>query len=288
MSLVAISMVLASAFMHASWNLLAKRVGSGRGPVYVWLFDALATLIYAVPALILILLLKPKFGLLEVVFILGSATLHLTYFILLQQGYKKGDLSLVYPLARGTGPVLSTTCAILLFGERPGILAIIGAVLVASGVFILTGGVGKIRHSQAREAIIFGLLTGVLIAGYTLWDKQAVSTYQIQPLFLYYFSTMVRMLLLAPYALRYRPEIQQAWQEHRLEVLGVSLLSPLSYFLVLTALVFTPVSYVAPFREISILVGAILGTRLLAEKDSARRTIAAGAMVLGVVSLALG
>jgi len=65
-------------------------------------------------------------------------------------------------------------------------------------------------------------------------------------------------------------------------------LSPLSYILVLTALVFTPVSYVAPAREVSILFGAVLGARLLAEGDARRRLIAAGTMVLGVAALALG
>ena len=99
---------------------------------------------------------------------------------------------------------------------------------------------------------------------------------------------MLRVALLAPYGLRRRPAIRDLWARHRGQVLGVALLSPLSYFLVLTALVFTPVSYVAPAREISILLGTLLGARLLAEGQGARRLAAAAVMVLGVVALAVG
>jgi multidrug transporter EmrE-like cation transporter len=73
---------------------------------------------------------RPQIGLIGLVFIFVSALLHLLYFFVLQRGYSKGDLSLVYPLARGTGPMLSSCAAVLVFGERPGLLAILGAILV--------------------------------------------------------------------------------------------------------------------------------------------------------------
>ncbi|MDR7455635.1 MAG: EamA family transporter, partial [Armatimonadota bacterium] len=83
-------------------------------------------------------------------------------------------------------------------------------------------------------------------------------------------------------------EVRLHWRAHRVETLGVGLLAPLSYILVLTAMVFTPVSYVAPAREVSILVATVLGTRLLAEGDGARRLAAAAAIAIGVIALALG
>ena len=97
-----------------------------------------------------------------------------------------------------------------------------------------------------------------------------------------------RAVLLAPFALRRKEEVQATWAMHRREVLGAALLSPLSYMLVLTALVVSPVSYVAPAREISILIGAVMGARLLSEGDARRRLLAASAMVVGVVALSLG
>jgi drug/metabolite transporter (DMT)-like permease len=134
----------------------------------------------------------------------------------------------------------------------------------------------------------YGILTGAFIAAYTLWDKQAVSVLLIPPLLQDWSANLVRAALLSPLAMRRREEVGAVWRAHKPEVIGVALLTPLAYILVLSALVFTPVSYVAPTREISILIGTAMGAHLLAEGDTPRRLFAAGAMVLGVVALALG
>jgi uncharacterized membrane protein len=93
---------------------------------------------------------------------------------------------------------------------------------------------------------------------------------------------------MAPLALRRREEVRAAWKNKKAAVVLVALLCPLSYILVLTAMVFTPVSYVAPAREISILFAALMGAHWLREGDVARRSAAAAVMALGVVALALG
>lgn len=284
MTVFALAIILISALAHATWNLYAKR--SGGGAVFVWLFDSLSTVIYAPLAIGVVLLDRPRLGLTGLGFMVGSAVLHLAYFLLLQRGYRTGDLSLVYPLARGTGPMLSTAAAIAFFGERPTPLAIAGAVAIGVGVFVLVSGPGLLR--RAGWAAGYGLLTGLVIAAYTLWDKHAVSTLLIPPLLLNWGVGFGRTLLLTPFALRAWDKVRLEWRTRRREALVVAVLSPLSYILVLTALVFTPVSYVAPAREISILAGTLLGTRLLAEGQGTRRLLAAGAMVAGVVALALG
>jgi drug/metabolite transporter (DMT)-like permease len=286
MSLFALGLVLVSAVAHATWNLYAKRASGG--PIFVWLFDVASTVLYAPLALVVVLRPHEPITPLGLGFIAGSAVLHLAYFLMLQQGYRIGDLSLVYPLARGTGPMLSATAAIIFFGERPGPLAIGGAALIGTGTFFLAGGGGGLRQANARRAILFALATGAIIASYTLWDKRAVSNLGIPPLLLNWAIGFGRVGLLGPYVLRQPAKIATIWRTHRREVLVVATLSPLSYILVLTALAFTPVSYVAPAREISILIGVILGTQLLAEGHTRQRLIAAGAMVLGVVGLALG
>jgi drug/metabolite transporter (DMT)-like permease len=284
--MLALGLVLVSAVAHATWNFYAKRAEGG--PAFVWLFDVVSTLLYAPLALVVVLRPHQELTPIGYVFIVGSAILHLAYFLMLQQGYRIGDLSLVYPLARGTGPMLSASAAIIFFGERPGPLAIAGAALIGVGTFVLAGGGGNLRQASARRAVIFALLTGGVIAAYTLWDKRAVSALGIPPLLLNWTMGLGRVGMLAPYALRQRAKVAAIWQSYRREVLVVATLSPLSYILVLTALAFTPVSYVAPAREISILIGVLLGTRLLAEGHARQRLIAAGAMVLGVVGLALG
>jgi drug/metabolite transporter (DMT)-like permease len=286
MSSVALMLVLSAAVVHASWNLIAKRVGGG--PPFIWLAAVLSVLIYAPLAIGVVLFSRPRLDAAALLFFGGSALLHLAYFLVLQRGYRVGDLSLVYPLARGTGPLLSTAAAILLFGERPSPLALLGALLVLGGVVALVGG-PQLRYGlHNRQALGYALLTGLLIAGYTLWDKHAVSVLLLSPLLLDYSSNLGRAAILAPVAWRQRAAVRELWRLHRGAVLGMALLNPLAYILVLTALVTTPVSYVAPARELSILIGTLFGTALLSEGDGRRRLSAAGAMLLGVVALALG
>jgi drug/metabolite transporter (DMT)-like permease len=119
-------------------------------------------------------------------------------------------------------------------------------------------------------------------------DKVAVAAWLIPPLVQDWAANLGRVLLMTPLALRLHSEIGPTWRRARKEIVAVALLCPLSYILVLTAMVFTPVSYVAPAREVSILVAAFIGTRLLAERDAPRRLAAAAAMVAGIVCLALG
>jgi drug/metabolite transporter (DMT)-like permease len=283
---LALALVLSAAFLHATWNLLVKRVAGG--PEFIWLFGTLSTLIYAPIVAFVLIYERPDIGPIELLFIIGSGIIHIGYFLILQQGYRVGDLSLVYPLARGTGPTLATIGAIIIFGERPSLLGITGAVIVIASVFIFTGGPTALRKAGNHPAIFFGLFTGIFIATYTLWDKHAVSTLMIPPLIQDIGSSAFRSVFLAPIAIR-RPAIVRAlWSKYRWETLGVAILSPLAYMLVLTAMSFTPVSYVAPAREVSILIGTVMGARLLAEGEGKRRLIAAGLMVVGIGALALG
>jgi drug/metabolite transporter (DMT)-like permease len=248
----------------------------------------LSALIYTPLALALMAFYGARIGWLEVGLMAGSAALHTGYFVLLNQGYRTGDLSLVYPLARGTGPLLSSAAAIAFLGERPSILGLSGALLIIAGVLVLTSNPEQLRRAGARAAMQYALLTGAFIAVYTLWDKQAVSRFAVAPLLLDWGANLGRALLLTPFALWHRDKARLEWQTHRAEALGVACLAPLSYILVLTALSFTPVSYVAPAREISILIGTVMGTRWLAEGDASRRLLGAAAMVAGIVGLALG
>ena len=278
----ALTLILAAAFIHASWNFLAKRA-SGHA-TFTWLFAVLSALFYAPVAAALILFYGASVGRVEIGFMAGSAALHTAYFVLLNQGYRSGDLSLVYPLARGTGPLLSSIAAILFLGERPSAVGLAGALLIIGGVVVLTSNPEQLRRAGARMAVQYALVTGAFIAAYTLWDKQAVSRFAMSPILLDWGANLGRALLLTPFALSHWHETRVEWQTHRREAAGVALLAPLSYILVLTALAFTPVTYVAPAREISILIGTVMGTRLLAEGDVHRRLLGAGAMVAGVIA----
>ncbi len=288
MTPVALALVLTAALIHATWNFLAKRAGGGA--VFVWLFGAVSAAVYTPLAIAIIALQAPPLGAGELTFIAGSAAIHSAYFLMLQRGYRVGDLSLVYPLARGVGPLLSTLAAILIFEERPSGLALVGAAFVVVGVFALAEGAAGWRAALtgSSDAVGYGVLTGTLIAGYTLWDKHAVSALLIPPLVLDWGSNLGRTLLVSPYVLRHRQAIRAQWEAHRFEAIAVGILVPLSYILVLTALRSTPVSYVAPAREVSIVIGTLMGSHLLGESDARRRLTAAGVILAGVAALGIG
>jgi drug/metabolite transporter (DMT)-like permease len=283
---LALAFVLASAVAHASWNLIAKRASGG--PVFNWLFDSFSVLVCLPLAVVQILLQPASLGPTEWLFVVGSALLHLAYFLLLGAGYRVGDLSLVYPLARGAGPMLSTTAAILVLGERPTRLALLGAALIGVGVFVLAGNPRRLRSNKSGKSVAFALLTGVVIAGYTLWDKEAVTAVAMPPVLYFWLFTAVRAGFLSVYAVTQRQKVAHEWRMHRTSALGIAVLSPASYILVLYALSMSPVSYVAPAREIGILIGAVMGTRWLAEGEAHRRLAGAVAMLLGALALAIG
>jgi drug/metabolite transporter (DMT)-like permease len=281
----ALVLVLLAAGAHAGWNVLAKTASGGA--TFVWLFTVAAVVIY-LPVLAVAVAIDP--GPLDAAgigFMVGSGALHALYFVALQRGYREGDLSLVYPLARGTGPLLSTLAAIAIFAERPSALALAGGAIIVAAVLSLALR-GHARVGGARRAVGFALLTGVTIAAYTLWDKQAVGPHGLSPVVYYWGTTLAEALLLTPFVLHRGPELRRTWQAHRPQALGVAVLSPLAYILVLFALARAPVSYVAPARELSILVGAVLGTTVLSEGDTRRRVAAAAAICAGIAALALG
>ena len=157
--------------------------------------------------------------------------------------------------------------------------------LVVGAVFSLAlGG----RRLPSRGAVGFALATGATIAAYTIWDAHAV-TALAQPTVTYYWgSEVTRAFVLAGPALRDREALRTSWHEDRRAILGVGILSPLAYILVLVALTLAPVSVVAPGREASIVIASLLGAHVLREGDPVRRGVAAAVIVAGIACLAAG
>jgi drug/metabolite transporter (DMT)-like permease len=279
-----LALVIAAAFAHAAWNFVAK--GAEGGAAFVWLCAIAGTVLY-VPVLAVALATGPgALGWAAIGLMAGSGALHAVYFVLLQRGYAAGDLSMVYPLARGTGPLLSTVAAIAILGERPGLLALAGAALIVLAVFSLVRRSGE--DGSVGRGTVYAVLTGTATAAYTLWDKHAVGAAGLAPLTYYWGTNLANAMLLSPVALGRRSELRRAWTSSRARAAGVGLLSPLAYVLILYALARAPVSYVAPARESSIVIGTLLGALVLREGDTRRRMAAATAILAGVAALALG
>ena len=285
MSVFAFLLVLAAAFCHATWNFYVKRLNGGAE--LAWLFAVVSSILYLPIAIFIFIVDKPVFGLLEFGFVFGSAIIHLGYFLLLQAGYRSGDLSLVYPTARATGPLLSVTLAVLFLGEFISLQIACGAVIIIIGVVSLTGGFSK-RPSNFRTSLLFGIGYGTFIGCYTVWDAHAVSTIMISPLILEITGLVCRAAVLTPVGLRRMQIVKTFWKEQKRAVLIVSTISPLAYVLVLYAMTFTPVVYVAPLRESSVLLTVLMGSILLGEGDLKRRLGWAVVIVSCVILLATG
>ncbi|MDQ3934512.1 MAG: DMT family transporter [Actinomycetota bacterium] len=285
MSAAALALVLPSAVAHATWNMLAKR--SNGGLPYVWLAGAMSSLLM-VPVVIGVALageahMKPE----AVPWMVASGAIHIGYYTMLQRGYGSGDLSVVYPLARGTGPLLATVGAVVILSESPSALTLLGAGAILSAIMLI--GLSALRRSaHQRRAALYALATGAFIATYTLWDKHGVDGLGTSPVVYLFGGEVVRTAVMLPLALRRREETLFEWREHRTEVMGNAVLAPISYGLFLSALALAPVSAVAPLRECGILLGVVLGGQLLSEPDTGRRALAAAAMIVGIAALASG
>jgi drug/metabolite transporter (DMT)-like permease len=288
MSPTALALVIAAAFIHAYWNLLVKRAEGG--PAFVWLFSLATAVLYA-PAILVLVLIEPlNYGWREWAFVFTSGILHLMYAVTLNRGYSVGDLSVVYPVARGTGPLISTLGAILLLGERPSALGAVGIIFIVAGIFFVAGGWAPRVYKasdRAAKGLLYGILTGLCIASYTVNDAYAVKVLLVSPIMIDYFGNLVRLACLTPPTLRNRAALRDEWRRNLKLAAAVGALMPLSYILSLFAMRLAPVSYVAPARELSMLVGAYFGARLLREGNTRQRLIGTALMVCGIVGLAV-
>ena len=284
MTITALLLVTAAAFCHATWNFYVKRINGG--PELVWLVSFLSIVIYLPLVVYIFWAQMPTLEFRDFLFLLGSSVLHTVYFMLLQRGYRHGDLSLVYPLARSTGPVISVVFAVLFLGEALTIQNVVGGGIIIFGIFFLTGGFKK-RAKNMSLSVAYGLIVGFFIGSYTAWDAYVVSVMMVSPVLLDYASNIFRSVFMLPVAYRRRKIVVGYWNDYRLEVMLIGLLSPLAYILFLYAITFTPVTLLAPVRETSVLISVLMGSILLGEGDLKRRLFWSVVSISGVGILAM-
>ena len=293
MPLSALALVLLAALLHASWNIVAKRAG---GDHRFTLITSLFTSVLWLPAGLWFGWYElPRFGWTEWAVVSASAVVHLLYFNSLLTGYRVADLTVVYPLARGSGPLLTAAAAVLLLGESLNLLGAAGVSAVCGGIFLIAGWPALWRHNadpqqraRTRAGVRWGLLTGALIACYSVIDGYAIKVLAIGPVLFDYLCNLLRVPLQLPTLLRNRQGLKEALRAQWKHALVVATLGPLAYILVLYALQLAPLSHVAPARELSMLVAALLGGRLLGESDRGLRLVGAACMAVGVMALAWG
>lgn len=286
-------LVLAGALIHAGWNIVAKKA---QGDVRFTFFSGLIMAVVWTPlALWLGWRVVPTWGAKEWALIALSGFVHWVYFYCLLTGYRKSDLTIVYPLARGSGPLISSSVAVVVFGEQLSALGALGIAGVVIGVFLVAGGPAlfKAAHDPAkrervRAGVFWGLLTGALIACYTVLDAYTVKIVALSPILFDYWCNILRLPYAAVPVLRDIPEAKRQWKLQWKHATVVAVFSPIAYVCVLYAVLLAPVSHVAPAREVSMLFAALIGGHLLGEGDRLLRIVGAAAIAVGVMALALG
>lgn len=293
MSALALLLVLTAALVHATWNYFLKKANATRP---FWWLVYIITAIITVPALFLYdpdsLKNITPIGWLVIAL---SAPIHVIYGQVLQIGYKKSDYSIVYPTARGTGPLITVLSAVLILGDRPSFWGWIGIILILGAIVLFAMPQKTDKNTQSlriRSGIFWGALTGCFIAGYSFCDAWAVQqTTGLTPMSFYFPSIAVRALVFAPFIMHAN------WKEESKEILTtprlqkalavVTVGSPLAYILVLYAMTMAPLAYVAPSREVGMMIGVVLGGLLLKEKLSTTRLMGVIGMTLGVILVGL-
>lgn len=284
MSALSITIITIAAAIHAYWNMLAKRAIDVK--LFAWLSCTTASIVYAPLALYVLSSQQHSFSptIYGALFIM--ILVHFLGFTFILKGYKYGDYSIMYPVTRGTGPLIATLSAIVFLGERPSLLSLGGISLIVVGIFILSGS-KALKSTKALKPIAFGIMTGCLVAAATVWSKFCVSNLGIHFVLVDYVSSLGLAFILTPYVLSKRQELADEWNKNKFHAPLVGILRTLAFMSVLFVLTTTPVYYVAPLREMSILFAAIIGAKLLKEGQIRRRLAAACVMFGGLVSLSI-
>ena len=293
MPLTALALVIAAALLHAVWNIAAKKAGGG--DAFMLMGALMVGVIWAPLALALGWRELLQWGGAEWGFVLATTLVHLFYYRTLLRGYREADLTIVYPVARGTGPLITVVAAIVLLGEPLTWAGALGALGVCGGVFVLAGGPRLWQQAQhpaqrarLRAGLRWGAATGVLIAGYSVLDGYAVKVMALSPILLDWLTNLLRAPFLLPGQWRDRAGFKAAWRTQWRYALVGALLAPVAYVMVLYAVTLAPLSHVAPAREVSMLFAALLGGRLLGESDRGLRLAGAACIAAGVMLLAFG
>jgi drug/metabolite transporter (DMT)-like permease len=287
MSLLPLTLVVLAAFIHATWNLLSKRAASA-GPAFVFAYNLVACVVYLPWMVWLLAYGQLTWNLPVAGCLVLSAIIHLAYSLCLQRGYQVADLSVVYPIARGTGPLLSSIGAFIILRETPTTQGILGLLAVVAGIGLIStqGDLTAFRRPKGLEGVRWGTATGSLIATYTVVDGYGVKLLGIHPVVLDWVTNMLRFFILAPVVMSNWARTRERMKGYWLLALGVGALSPLSYILVLSAIEMgAPLSLVAPAREMSMMVGAMLGMLILGERVTAWRLVGCLILIGGVILL---
>jgi drug/metabolite transporter (DMT)-like permease len=267
MPLDALALALGAAGLHALWNLLLARERDTEGASAVALLTLVAVLM--LPAA-----LTWRVDAAAVPFIVGSAALELAYVALLAAAYRRYELSLVYPVARGLAPVLALLLVVAAGGATPSALGVLGVLAVALGVLLVRGVKGDLG------GFAFGLVIAAAIAGYTVVDRYGIRHAAAGPYLLLVMLGPALVYSLAVGRTRVRASVSPA-------TAAIGAASASAYLLVLLALRLASAPAVAAVRETSVVIATAAAAVVLHERVGPARLAGACVVVAGVALLAV-
>jgi drug/metabolite transporter (DMT)-like permease len=272
--------VLFAALCHAGWNALIK---VGLDPLSTTTLIAIGSAVVAVVCL-------PFAGMPAAAawpWLIVSALIHVFYFAALIEAYRTGDLGQVYPIARGSAPLMTATASLVFVGEHLSLASWSGIVALAVGVLLLSARGGRTLTHIDRRAVGFALLTALTICAYSVVDGLGARASR-NPQSYVLWLLVGNVLLLVPYALwRDGRDVIPAMHRFWLRGLAGGALQTLSYGIALWAMTLAPIAIVASLRETSVLFGAAIAVIVLKEPLRAVRIGAALLIVAGLVLIRL-
>jgi drug/metabolite transporter (DMT)-like permease len=275
---IAVILILSAAVMHAVWNAFVKMDGDRLMTMAV----VISTTGLLAPMLLLI---GPPPALESWPYILLSVLLNNAYFLFLIEAYRFGDLSQVYPIARGSAPLLVAVGAALFANEQLSVVELAGVFIISAGTISLIWRSG-LRVDAEKRSIIFALLTGLMIASYTIIDGIGVRLSGNPAAYIGWLFILSPLPIASIAIIRRRGEalvyIRNNW---KLAVLAGGL-NLGSYGLSIWALSLAAMAHVSAMRETSVIIAALIGTQLLGESFGKRRILAAMVVATGVILIA--
>jgi drug/metabolite transporter (DMT)-like permease len=279
-----VALLAGAAILHATWNVLLKTAGD---PLRAATIGMVASGLLLVPAAAIGWLLIGRPAIPPEAFALGigSGVLEAVYFVFLSAAYRRGHLSVVYPIARGTGVILAVVAGVVILGERPGPVGWAGIAALVGGLLVLQRPWRALRIGGVVDPSVgFAVLTGVTIAGYSTIDR--TGTRLVEP-WLYaailWATTAIVLVAWRTFAVGDGPSDEISIGR---AVLG-GLLTLAAYLLVLVAFRLAPLTAVAPLRESAIVLASGWGAIRLGEA-SGRRAIAARLGAAVVIAIGAG
>jgi len=277
-------LVLTAAVCHAAWNFAVCKVSGNLVVIWLGIWAAFVLLLPGVVGLVVFRGIGEPLSSTGAICIIATGILHALYFLLLSRAYEHGEISVVYPIARGSGVGLTAILAWMLLREEISLLGAGGIGMVSLGILVMGAPAYGKRH-RAREFKLV-LRVGASIVAYSLVDKTGVSN--VNPILYIWSMILIAGIVMCPYVLlRHGQEVAKTWREYKGYVLVIGVGAIGTYLMILFAFTMGPVSYIVALREFAVVVGAFLGIVLLKEKVTLAKLVAILAITVGMMCIKL-